>query len=77
MRSSYRVSIAGLMIAVLAASLAFAALRSGSALWTGCLHLLTRGAFILAIVGAACRRGSERAWWLDEIRQENFVRGIS
>jgi hypothetical protein len=59
-----RTSIAGMMGGVAVISLALTALRSGSALWAGATFLVTCGVLGLAIVGAACRRGSERAWWL-------------
>ena len=64
MRLPSRFSIAGLMAVVLVSSLSLAALRSGSATWAGGLYLLTYGVLALAVVGAACRGASERAWWL-------------
>ena len=59
-----RFSIAGLMAAVLAAAIAFAALRSGSQAWSGGLFLATQASLGLALVGAFCRRGEKRAWWI-------------
>lgn len=59
-----RLSIARLMGVVLVASLALAALRSGSATWAGATFLVTCGVLMLAVVGAVCREGKERAWWL-------------
>ena len=59
-----RFSIAGLMGAVLFVAIGFAALRSASEAWSGALFLATRGVIGLALVGAICRRGPQRAWWL-------------
>src|SRR5205823_14555900 len=59
-----RFSIAKLMGAVLVASLGLAALRDGSELCAGVLFLLTCGVLALAVIGAACRREADRAWWL-------------
>jgi hypothetical protein len=59
-----RSSIGGLLAAVLAAALGFYALRSGSEAWTGGLFLLTQASLGLAWVGALCRRGEARAWWI-------------
>src|SRR4051812_41066634 len=59
-----RTSIAGLMGAVLVASLGLTALRSGSAIWAGMTFLVTCGVLALAVVGAVCRVGPARAWWL-------------
>jgi hypothetical protein len=61
---SVRFSIAGLMIAVAAAAFGSAALRSPTAAWAGAMLILVCGVLALAIVGALCRKGSERAWWL-------------
>ncbi len=52
------------MILVLLIALALVALRSGSAAWAGGFYLLTYAVILLAIVGAVCRVGPERAWWL-------------
>ena len=59
-----RVTIAGLMGAVLVVSLSLAALRSDSWAWSGATGLATCALIGLAAVGAACRTGSERAGWL-------------
>jgi hypothetical protein len=59
-----RFSIAGLMAIVLMFALSLAALRSQSAACAGGVYLLTYAVILLAIVGAVCRTGSERAWWL-------------
>jgi hypothetical protein len=59
-----RTSIAGLMGIVLVASLGLTALRSGSAIWSGTTFLVTCGVLALAVVGAVCRTGAGRAWWL-------------
>jgi hypothetical protein len=61
---SLRFSIAGLMGAVLLAAIGSAGLANPSAPWAGTLSLLTRGLLCLAVVGAVCRSGAERAWWL-------------
>lgn len=59
-----RTSIAGLMGAVLVTSLGLTALRSGSAVWAGATFLAMCGVMALAVVGAVCRQGQARAWWL-------------
>jgi hypothetical protein len=59
-----RFSIARLMGVVLLVALGLAALRDSSEIWAGVLLLLTSGILALAVVGAACRRGADRAWWL-------------
>jgi hypothetical protein len=59
-----RLSIAGLMGVVLVASLGLTALRSGTEEWAGATTLVTCGVLALGLVGAACRSGTERAWWL-------------
>ena len=59
-----RFSIAGLMVAIAVTSLAMFALRSASAVWAGAMLLLVSGVLGLAIVGALCRGGTERVWWL-------------
>jgi hypothetical protein len=58
-----RFSIAALMAAVAVSALAIAALRSASAEWAGAMLMLVWGVLGLAIAGAVCRRGRERAWW--------------
>ena len=59
-----RFSIAGLMFVVAISALLVAALRSASGAWAGAVLLVVRAVLGLGIVGALCRRGSERAWWL-------------
>ncbi|MGC8638392.1 MAG: hypothetical protein ACP5XB_00775 [Isosphaeraceae bacterium] len=59
-----RVSIAGLMGVILVVSLALAALRSNSWIWSGATTLATCALIGLAAVGAVCRTGPERAGWL-------------
>src|SRR4051794_19449955 len=59
-----RFSIAGLMAVVFIASLALAALRSGSEVWAGAMFLATCAVMALAVVGAACDEGAGRVWWL-------------
>lgn len=61
---SIRFSIAGLMAIVLAIALGFAALRTASVTTLGITLLATRAILGIAIVGAICRRGGERAFWL-------------
>jgi hypothetical protein len=61
---SSRLTIAGLMGAVLVASLGLTALRSGSETWAGVVSLLACGVLALAVVGVACGSDAERAWWL-------------
>ena len=64
MRLPRRLSIAGLMAIVLVCSLGLVALRSQSGAWAGGAYLVTYAVLLLAIVGAFCRRESERAWWI-------------
>ncbi len=59
-----RTSIAGLMGAVLVASLGLTGMRTGSAIWAGTTFLVTCAVLSLAVVGAVCRTGAGRAWWL-------------
>jgi hypothetical protein len=59
-----RVSIAGLMSVVLVTSLGLAALRSGNQEWAGATMLVACGLLSLGVIGAACRAGTERVWWL-------------
>jgi hypothetical protein len=59
-----RFSIAGLMGVVLISALGLAALRSVSETTAGITLLVACAALALAVVGAICRTGSERAWWL-------------
>lgn len=59
-----RTSIAGIMFSVLVAALALTALRSNFTMWSEVLLLCTCAALALAVVGAACRAGVERAGWL-------------
>src|SRR5262245_29525728 len=59
-----RVSIAGLMGAVAVVAVGCAALRSGSPVWHGTLLLATRAILGVALIGALCRQGEKRAWWI-------------
>ncbi len=59
-----RFSIGGLMVIVLAAAIGLAALKNVSRTWAGAMLLLTCGILALGVVGAICRRGAERVWWL-------------
>ena len=59
-----RTSIAGLMAAVVIVSLVLVALRSHAPVWAGATFLATCGVLALAVVGAVCRGGAGRAWWL-------------
>ena len=61
---SFRVSIAGLMGAVLIAALCVAALRFASETWAGVTLMATCGVLGLAVVGVVYRDVPERAWWL-------------
>ena len=59
-----RSSLAGLMGAVLVAALCLAAMRSASEMWAGATFLATCAILGVAAIGAVCRGGDERAWWL-------------
>src|SRR5689334_21112708 len=59
-----RFPISGLMVTVLVTSIGLAALHSANETWAGVMMLVTNGLLALAIVGAICRRGAARAWWL-------------
>jgi hypothetical protein len=59
-----RFTISGLMTTVLVASLGLTALHSANETWAGVMLLVTHGILALAVVGAICRRGAGRAWWL-------------
>ncbi len=61
---SLRFSIAGLMGVVLLAAIVLAALATHSQSWVVVVALVTRGVLCLALVGAFCRTGAERTWWL-------------
>jgi hypothetical protein len=61
---SFRFSIVGLMGLVLLAAIGAAGLANPSGPWAGILALLARAVLCLALVGAACRTGAERVWWL-------------
>ena len=49
---------------VLVASLGLTGLALGLAIWAGATFLVTCGVLSLAVVGAVCRGGAGRAWWL-------------
>jgi hypothetical protein len=61
---SLRFSIGGLMGVVLLAAIGFAGVANPTGPWVGTVSLLTHGTIYLAIVGAICRSGAERVWWL-------------
>jgi hypothetical protein len=60
----FRLSIAGLLAAVLLIAVGFAGLRTASALWASALFTLTVTLFATAILGAVVCRGSSRMAWL-------------
>jgi hypothetical protein len=57
-------SIAGLMGAVVVVAVGLAALRDGSRTSAALTFMVIWGTLCLALVGALCRRGIERTWWL-------------
>ena len=59
-----RFSIAWLMMVVLILALGLAALRNPSEMCSGSVALVTRALLCFAVVGAVCRTGRERTWWL-------------
>jgi hypothetical protein len=59
-----RVSLFGLMGFVLAVAVALAAFRNANQGWAGVFYLLTWAVLSLSVVGAICRKGTKRAWWL-------------
>lgn len=64
MMRSTRFSIAGLMAMVLIVALGFAALRNASITVLSVSLLVSRGVIGIAIVGAVCCSGADRAYWL-------------
>jgi hypothetical protein len=61
---SLRFSIAGLMGIIVLVALATAALRYASETMAAVVSLVTHGVLALAVVGAVCRTGAQRTWWL-------------
>jgi hypothetical protein len=61
---SFRFSIAGLMGVVLLAAIVSVAFAYPSTRSAGVAVLFTRGILCLALVGAVCRTGVKRAWWI-------------
>jgi hypothetical protein len=59
-----RFSILGLIVAVVASGLAFAALRSASDLWLGATYTFCVILLLSAVVAGRLRRGAEGAFWL-------------
>jgi hypothetical protein len=59
-----RFSIAGLMGIIVLVAIATAALRYASETVAAAVSLMTYIVLALAIVGAVCRRGAARAWWV-------------
>jgi hypothetical protein len=49
---------------VVVAAIGFAAIRNANDVWAGLMMLVTGAVLVLAVVGAASRRGKDRAWWL-------------
>ncbi len=58
-----RIPIAGMLVAVVAFAMAFAALRSGSSFWFGSLYTISIIVLLVALIAARFRRGAERAFW--------------
>jgi hypothetical protein len=58
-----RASILGLIAAVVACGVAFAALRSGSDYWLSAFYTLTVALLLWAVLAARYRRGTSRAFW--------------
>jgi hypothetical protein len=58
----FRVSIAGLMAAILVVAVGFAALQNASAWWSSALFTFTLALFLIAAVGAIW--GKDKAFWL-------------
>jgi hypothetical protein len=59
-----RFSIAGLMGIIVLVALGTAAVRYSSETTAAIVSLVTHAVLSLAIVGAVCRSGAERTWWL-------------
>ena len=59
-----RFSIAGLMGIIVLVAIATAALRYASETVAAAVSLMTYLVLALAVVGAVCRRGAGRAWWV-------------
>ena len=60
----FRFTIGGIMAVVSVLAVGFAALKNADETWAGAMFLLTCSMLGLAVVGAICRQGAERAWWL-------------
>jgi hypothetical protein len=58
-----RVSMLGLVAAVVVCGVVLAALRSGSDYWLGVAYTMTVGMLLAAVVLARYRRGASRAFW--------------
>ena len=58
-----RASILGLIAAVVASAVAFAALRTGSEYWLSAFYTLTVVMLLFAVIAARYRRGPARAFW--------------
>jgi hypothetical protein len=61
---SLRFSIAKMMGIIVLVALGAAALRNASQAVTAVVSIVTHGVLSLAIVGAVCRTGAQRTWWL-------------
>ncbi|MHC5539942.1 hypothetical protein ACYOEI_17115 [Singulisphaera rosea] len=64
MMGSPRISLARLMVCVAAIAPGLAALRLPTVGMFGVAFLATGAVLLLAVVGAICRRGPSRAWWI-------------
>jgi hypothetical protein len=62
--SSFRFSIRWLMGVVLFAAIAAAGVAQPTGPVAGLILMITHGVLGLAVVGAVCRAGAERIWWL-------------
>ena len=61
---SFRFSIGGLMAVIVLIAIGSAGLAHPTGAWAGTISLLTGAMICLAVVGAICRTGAERVWWV-------------
>ena len=61
---AFRFSIAGMMGAVVLVAIAAAGVAHPTGPWAGVISLATHAVISLALVGAICRSGAERVWWV-------------
>jgi len=59
-----RFLIGAVVAVVLVPAIGFVALKRADETWAGAMFVLACGVLGLAVVGAVCRRETERAWWL-------------